>query len=366
MAHLISASRRSLTLSLVVTAALVAFTTPDFASSVAAANARVTLPEFDAPSGLAVTGTHLWVANSCDSTLTEVDTTTGARLVQLGYGSPVFGFSHPVAIIALGTDLFVANANDTVSEVNAIDRGPVRVIGGTTFRISHPVALATVGNTVLVLNSGPSGSITEFSASSGAFLMNIRGAAYAFDDPAALAVTGTHVFVADKGNDSVTEVDATTGKLVRVIARQGLSAPDGVAIGGGSVWVADQATSGVTAISAATGQVLGNRTDANATYGFWHPTVMASTGANIYVATPLGTSPMVTRMSSTTAKPYWFMCNTNGPYYFSLLSAFAVAGPDLWVASRSGANSKTPAAATGSLTELNLMSGALVRTVPAP
>ena len=39
---------------------------------------------------------------------------------------------------------------------------------------------------------------------------------------------------------------------------------------------------------------------------------------------------------------------------------------DLWVASRSGANSKTPAAATGSLTEMLITTGALVMTVPVP
>ena len=154
------------------------------------------------------------------------------------------------------------------------------------------------------------------------------------------------------------------GKLVRVIANQGLSAPDGVAVGGGSVWVADQATSGVTQIDEASGRVVTTKTDANASYGFWHPTLMISTGPNIYVATPLGTSPMVTKVSTASAKPYWFMCNTNGPYYFSVLSAFAITGNNLWVASQTGANSKTPGAAHGALTELQLGSGALVRTLP--
>jgi hypothetical protein len=60
------------------------------------------------------------------------------------------------------------------------------------------------------------------------------------------------------------------------------------------------------------------------------------------------------------------MCNTNGPYYFSELSAFAVQGNNLWVASRSGANSQTPAAATGSLTEMNIDTGYLIATYPAP
>jgi len=75
---------------------------------------------------------------------------------------------------------------------------------------------------------------------------------------------------------------------------------------------------------------------------------------------------MVTKVSVTTGLPSWYMCNTNGPYYFSLLSAFAITGDDLWVASRSGANSQTPDAATGSLTELSTVNGALVTTVPVP
>ena len=59
------------------------------------------------------------------------------------------------------------------------------------------------------------------------------------------------------------------------------------------------------------------------------------------------------------------MCNTNGPYYFSNLSAMAVSGDDIWVASRTGDNSTTPGATTGSLTELSATSGALIRTLPS-
>jgi DNA-binding beta-propeller fold protein YncE len=330
--------------------------------AVGASSSRNSTHEFNSPSGLAYVGGHLWVTNAADSSVSEIDPSTGAWLANLR--SPGFGFFHPIAVVALGGELFVLNANDTLTELRASNGALVRRISGAQYRLSDPVALTTVGNDVLILNSGPVGSITEVSASTGAYILNIRGRTYALDNPAAFAVTGTDVFVANKSNNSVTEVDATTGKLIRVVAGHGLAAPDGVAIGSGNVWVADQFTSGVTEISAITGAVLANKTDANGSYGFWHPTVMISTGANIYVATPLGTSPMVTKISATTAKPYWFMCNTNGPYYFSLLSAFAVAGAHLWVASRSGANSKIPGAATGSLTELSLGSGTLIKTLP--
>jgi hypothetical protein len=60
------------------------------------------------------------------------------------------------------------------------------------------------------------------------------------------------------------------------------------------------------------------------------------------------------------------MCNTNGPYYFSDLSAFAVSGDDLWVASRTGDNSQTPGAKTGALTEMTITDGSLIATYPSP
>ena len=193
----------------------------------------------------------------------------------------------------------------------------------------------------------------------------ILGEQYRFSGPNAIASNGRDVFVANQLNNSVTEINLTSGKLIRVVAQQGLSSPDGIAIGSGHVWVANNATSSVTEISATTGVVLGTKTDKDGSYGFWNPTAMISTGYSIYTMTPYGTSPMVTKMSASTGHPYWFMCNTNGPYYFSELSAFAISNGNLWVASRSGANSKTPGAKTGSLTELSLGSGKLMRTLPS-
>ncbi len=334
------------------------------AAPVSASSAHVATSEFDGPSGLAVADGHLWVTNLSNSSLTEIDPSSGTWLAT--FRSTGYGFDRPSAIVSTGNDLFIANASGSVTEVRADTGALVRRITGARYRFSSPAAITVVGNDVLVLNSGVSGSITELSANTGDLHRVIRGPTYAFASPSAFAATGVDLFVADEANDSVTEVDVTTGKLLRVISRQGLRSPDGVAIGSGYVWVADHASSAVTRIAVATGVAVNTYSDKNASYGFWRPTAMISTGDNIYVMTPLGTSPMVTKVSATTAKPYWFMCNTNGPYYFSLLSAFAISNGDLWVASRSGANSKTAAAATGSLTELSLGSGSLIRTLPSP
>jgi hypothetical protein len=157
-----------------------------------------------------------------------------------------------------------------------------------------------------------------------------------------------------------------SGRLIDVISEQGLSEPDGIAIEDGRVWVADSQSNGATEINAANDTVVSTFTDADGSYGFGDPATVIAAGGNVYVATPYGGSPMVTKVEATTGTPDWYMCNTNGPYYFSELSAFAVQGDNLWVASRTGANSQTPAAATGSLTEMNIDSGDLIATYPAP
>lgn len=179
-------------------------------------------------------------------------------------------------------------------------------------------------------------------------------------------MSGQNVFVADEGDNSVTEANMASDRLVHVIAQPGLDTPDGIAVEDGQVWVADSASNAATQINAANGTVVATVNGTDGSYGFWDPSTVIAAAGNVYIATPYGTSPMVTKVSATGAAPAWYMCNTNGPYYFSLLSAFAISGDDLWVASRSGANSLTPAAKTGSLTEMSIGSGSLIATYPAP
>jgi hypothetical protein len=326
--------------------------------------------EFDSPSGLIAAGGHLWLTNLAGNSVTEVDPSSGAWIRSFrGAG---YGFDGPTAITASGPDLFVANAAGFIVEMRADDGGFVRNIAGSQYDLVDPVAIADSGDTVLVLNAGrPSaspavpGSITEIDAATGALLRTVSGPGFAFDDPAALTVSGPDVFVADKGSNSVTEVSTATGGLVHVIADKGLSAPDGITVGDGHVWVANGSGNSATEIDAVTGAVTGTFTDSDGDYGFGHPASAVESGGNVFIASPFGTSPMVTKLSADSGHPSWYMCNTNGPYYFSLISGLAVAGDHLWVASRSGANSKTPAAKTGSLTELDTTTGALVMTLPA-
>jgi hypothetical protein len=321
--------------------------------------------EFDYPSGLVFAGGHLWVANEHGNSVSEINPSNGDWMASLTSGP--YGIDAPTAIAANGPDIYVANSVKSISEIDANTRKLVRIIFGTEYQFSKPVAITVAGGRVLVLNAGTNaGSITEFSAQNGLLLKTISGSRFAFDDPTAFTTDGQDVYVADKGNNSVTEVNMVSGRLVDVIAQQGLSEPDGIAVEDGRIWVADSQDNAATEINAANNAVLSTFTDAEAQYGFGDPATVIAAAGNVYIATPYGTSPMVTKVEATTGTPDWFMCNTNGPYYFSELSAFAVQGNNLWVASRTGANSHTPAAATGSLTEMNIDSGDLVATFPAP
>jgi hypothetical protein len=336
----------------------------------AAARVASSALEFDAPSGLAFGGGNLWVTNQSGNSVTEINPSSGAWVTTLHSSS--YGFNSPTAITQSGPDLFVANSAGSVTEIRASNGALVRVIAGRQFHFSDPVAIEAAGSKVLVLNAGRTGSnpvagsITEITTRTGALARVVSGARFAFSYPQAFTVSGPYAFVADAADNSVTEVRIVNGALVRVVAQQGLSWPDGIAVSVGNVWVADSGSNSATEINAANGQVIATDTDSDAAYGFGHPSVVIGSGGTVYVASPLGTSPMVTSLSSASGQPSWYMCNTNGPYYFSLLSAFAISGGDLWVASRSGANSQTPAASTGSLTEMSASTGDLITTLPPP
>ena len=66
-------------------------------------------------------------------------------------------------------------------------------------------------------------SVTEMDASTGALVKVVSGPKYHFDEPGAIALMGTDLFVANYGSAKITEVDASTGALVRVISGRSTS-----------------------------------------------------------------------------------------------------------------------------------------------
>jgi outer membrane protein assembly factor BamB len=112
------------------------------------------------------------------------------------------------------------------------------------------LTLAVAGDDLFVANGGSvnglGGSVTKLNASTGASVW--VAPEHKVDDPAAVAVAGNDVFVADGYGDSVTELNASTGAPVRVISAPAykFDVPDAMAVAGGDLFVANYKGNSVT------------------------------------------------------------------------------------------------------------------------
>jgi outer membrane protein assembly factor BamB len=164
-----------------------------------------------------------------------------------------------------------------------------------------------VGPDVWVVNE-TGNSVSEFRLAGGHWLRTLSARRFEFDAPSGIATDGRHLWIPDSADNALTEVDTHGDQVVRVL------------------------TSG---------------------YGFWSPAPVAESGGRVYVASPPGSSPMVTALSAATGTFEWMMCNTNGPYRFADPQALLVDAGNVWVANATG----------NSLTVINRRTGALVRRV---
>jgi hypothetical protein len=299
---------------------------------------------FNKPHAIAVNGGHLWIANYGGNSVTET-TSTGAWIRTISGAS--YGFNGPDTVVSHLGYVFVVNHGGSVTELNGSTGALVRVIRGSGYDFVSPNAALVQGtDDVWVVDTG-SNAVTEFSASSGSLirvLTNARGH-YGFDVPTAITSAGPDVWVTSKaggsGTDpnagSVTEINASTGALVRHVSSSidALEKPSGIAFDGTHLWISDAAIDAVTELSAtgALTRVIHNDS-LDQEYGFASPTVVVASSPDIYVISPGSSSPMVTQIAASTAEGNWYECNTNTPDPdFDAPTGLVVYGGHVWVVS---------------------------------
>ena len=297
---------------------------------------------FSQPTAMAASGGNLFVANRRGNSVTELNAATGVWV------RTITGFSAPTAVVGYGVDLFVANASGSVSEIDARTGRLVHVLAGATYGFSSPTSLAVYGTNLLVLNAG--GSVTQVDAATGAVVRKIAGATYGFNHPSQIVVAGSQAWVTNSVGNSVTEFDATSGAWIRTLTSSSyqFQGPSGIAFDGSKLWVADTTDSQITVIVAATGAL--SRVFSAAAPG---PAPVASGDLRVYVASPPGSSPMVTAYTAVDTSYQWMMCNSNGPYNFNNPQSLLVVGDVLWVAN----------ASSNSLTQLSATTGAYMQRI---
>ena len=389
---------------------------------------------FDQPDAMAVAGADLFVANNgtyVGNSVTEVDIATGATVRVIS--GPAYHFDFPQAVAASGGKLFVVNEgggyreNGSVTELDTSTGALVRVITGARYGFDAPDALALAGGRLFVADQvattvteldastgrfvrsmpGPGdstamgatgddilvaswytgtgengGTLTELDTSTGAQVMDLSASRYRFRSPSAVAVVGQDVFVANQQGASVTEVDAKSGALVRVISGPDLLlsppaqvtegtegnnlrvGPNALVVSGGELVVAGGTAVTALGVSAPPGQVVLHWASTGSADRIAGPRAMAIVGGDLFVGNQ-GTPDPVDGARPAAPGTYYdggslteldvgtgalVRVLTNYKYYSNDPASMAGDGSDLFLVG-----------GAGSLTELDASSGALVR-----
>ena len=232
-----------------------------------ASAATVAPSSFSGPTGVAACGAHVWVTNVTGDSVTELNASDGtvAQVIGSGRGH----FAEPMGVAANGADLWVANlSGNTVSELNCSHGSLVQTF--TSGQLNSPVAVAVGHARVWVASQAhqsygagavipDSSSVNEYSIGKSPLTQSIAGSsANGLNGSSGVAISRGKAWVTNANGNSVTELNAATGHLVRTISgsAEAFNWPIGVAAHDGDVWIANLYGNSITEINASDGSLI--------------------------------------------------------------------------------------------------------------
>lgn len=219
---------------------------------------------------------------------------------------------------------------------------------GATYGFASPDALAVAGGKLWVANRA-NNSLTEVDATTGALVRRLSGRSYGFNQPDAVTPDGTHLFVANAGGRSVTEIGTASGSLVRVISASKfrLSHPLRLVADGAVMFVLNR-TGSLTEIQVATGSLLRVISASEARSNGASAVTLAAGRLYVADAVPSGTGANPGWVSEINASTGQFVRRLTGPAYrFDHPAGIAYDGQHLWVSDGSSDALTEIGAATG-------------------
>ena len=331
-----------------------AFTVVPLASSAVSAS-QLALAHFRGPSGIATCGSHVWVTNAAGDSVTEL-ASDGRYLRTVADVSTMR--TEPMGVAANATDLWVTNlSSDTVVEIDCNTGQLIRTI--TAGDLNNPVAVAVGAGKVWVASQAHrddvltnvipnSSSVASFSTANGALAQSVEGSgANGLNGSSGIAVGAGKVWVANANGDSVTELDATNGHVVRVIEAGpcGFDWPMGLASSGGDLWVANLYGNSLTEIDESTGSVM----RVVSGDGLNGPSALCVLGTRLWVTNLFGNS--VTELNARDGSLVRIIAARSDGLRAPM--AITGAGSSIWVANQWG----------DTVTQLRASSGARVRVI---
>ncbi|MBM3854099.1 MAG: hypothetical protein FJ399_13250, partial [Verrucomicrobia bacterium] len=242
---------------------------------------------FNAPQGVAVSGTDLFVSDTFNHTIRKIDLTTNAVTTVAGTAGS-FGttdatgatarFNGPIGLVAVGANLYVADTGNSSIRQVVIATGVVTTFAGSTSgatgtldgtgtaaRFDHAGGIAADALNLYVADTNnhavrkiviSSGVVTTIAGTAGtAGQADGTGTAATFRFPGGVGVdgSGTNLYVADSNNHAIRRVVISTAAVTTVGGSAGLigttdgvgsaarfQGPYGITVdSGGSLYVAD-------------------------------------------------------------------------------------------------------------------------------
>jgi streptogramin lyase len=240
--------------------------------------------------GIAGNGTDLWVANLSSNSVAEISCGTGSSIRSINSGS----LNSPVAVAVGGTKVWVASqAHQTDAIGNIIPNSSFvtaygtsngsleESINGTNVNdLNGSSGISVSGGNVWITNANGN-SVTELDATTGNVVRDVEGGAGGFKWPMGIASTGADVWVANLDGNSLTEINESTGSVMRVVTGDGLNGPDSICVFGKAIWVTNLFGDSVTELNARNGSLI--RVIHSKSDGFSAPTDITGGSSAIWV-----------------------------------------------------------------------------------
>lgn len=143
---------------------------------------------------------------------------------------------------------------------------------------------------------------------------------YQFDKPGSSVVADGHLFVANEGTGTLTQISSTTGAFERVIT--GVTKPSFITAYDGKVWVTSYDTNTIYVVDIASGTVTQTLTDAT----FSCPSGIVAAGGKLWVAQNCAARVSIINPDGTIADTL-----SGGSYSFSWPFIISTDGEHVWV-----------------------------------
>lgn len=257
-------------------------------------NFATTTPGF-APSGIASNGVNVWVTDFNGSTIyefniaqvnkqsTAIVPSTSLTLVATNTNTtaPPVGNSEPSDISVTGNSVWVTTqAGQALVQINATTGLVVHTISSASGSLVNPRGVSSDGTDVWVANPGYAfggdnnncsttgatqwnNTVSEINATTGVLVSSIAvGNAYSAgvvsgSQPWDISADGSYTWVTLKCQGAIAKISASTGLVTALITLPSGSLPEGIVSDGTNVWVSESGLSQVQEIAASTDTVIG-------------------------------------------------------------------------------------------------------------